>query len=176
MVADRSFREDLFYRLHVVELHVPALRDRVEDVPLLIDYFLSLFASRYRRDRKTIARDGLRKLCAFPWPGNVRQLEHVLLSAWLMTETSEIGADDLELPSFGPRPSLPTEVRPRTVAPPAGGGSQPRAANQAEFKAAERERILSALTASNWNRVQAAKLIGVPRRTFYRRLKEFGIL
>jgi DNA-binding NtrC family response regulator len=174
MVAEGTFREDLFYRLHVVELHVPALRERVEDIPPLIDHFLSLFAARYRRDRKTISREALRKLCAYPWPGNVRQLEHVLLSAWLMSDKAEIPAADVELPSPVARASSAAEVRPRQSAAPSSTGAQ--AGSQAEFKAAERERILSALTACNWNRVQAAKMIGVPRRTFYRRLKEFGIL
>jgi transcriptional regulator with GAF, ATPase, and Fis domain len=177
MVSEGTFREDLFYRLHVIELHVPALRERVEDIPPLIDHFLSLFASRYRRERKTLARDALRKLCAFPWPGNVRQLEHVLLSGWLMSEGSEISGDDLELPTPVPRPSASSELRVRpSAAPPPSSHGPARAGSKAEFKAAERERILSALTASNWNRVQAAKMLGVPRRTFYRRLKEFGIL
>jgi DNA-binding NtrC family response regulator len=187
MVAEGTFREDLFYRLHVVEMHVPPLRERVDDIPPLIDHFLSLFAARYRRDRKTMSRDALRKLCAYPWPGNVRQLEHVLLSAWLMSDTSEIPADDVELPTplhapvhpaAGPRAVAPADSRIRTTpsaaAQPAPAGA--RAASQAEFKAAERERILSALTACNWNRLAAARMIGVPRRTFYRRLKEFGIL
>jgi transcriptional regulator with GAF, ATPase, and Fis domain len=180
MVAEGSFREDLFYRLHVVELHVPPLRERVEDIPPLIDHFLSLYSARYRRDRKTLARDALRKMCAYPWPGNVRQLEHVLMSAWLMSDRTEIPAEDIELPApiGSPGRSPPTasssETRARrpSVAPP----TPVRAGNQAEFKAAERERILTALTASNWNRVAAAKMLGVPRRTFYRRLKEFGIL
>jgi len=109
-------------------------------------------------------------LCAYPWPGNVRQLEHVLLNAWLMSEGDEIAAEDLELPATGPRTaSAISDVRPRAGAP-------AHASSKAEYKASERERILSALSACNWNRVQAAKMIGVPRRTFYRRLKEFGIL
>jgi DNA-binding NtrC family response regulator len=168
MVKDGSFREDLFYRLHVVEMRVPPLRERIEDIPPLIDHFLSLFATRYRRERKTIARDALRLFSAYPWPGNVRQLEHVLLSAWLMSEGDEIAAEDLELPSAA-RQSATSDVRTRAQAP-------THAASKAEFKASERDRILSALSACNWNRVQAAKMIGVPRRTFYRRLKEFGIL
>jgi DNA-binding NtrC family response regulator len=178
MVAEGTFREDLFYRLHVVELHVPPLRERVEDIPPLIDHFLSIYAARYRRDRKTLARDALRKMCAYPWPGNVRQLEHVLMSAWLMSDRTEIPAEDIELPApvGGPMRAPPTQSETRarrSEAPPAGPA---HASNQAEYKAAERERILSALTASNWNRVAAAKMLGVPRRTFYRRLKEFGIL
>ncbi len=172
MVKDGTFREDLYYRLHVVEMRVPPLRDRIEDIPPLIDHFLSLYSSRYRRDRKTVARDALRLLCAYPWPGNVRQLEHVLLNAWLMSEEDEIAAEDLELPSAGPRSAATpsSDHRARAGQAPAHAGSK------AEFKASERDRILSALSACNWNRVQAAKMIGVPRRTFYRRLKEFGIL
>jgi serine/threonine-protein kinase PknK len=169
MVADGTFRQDLYYRLHVVELTVPALRERVEDVPPLIDHFLSLLASRYRRDRKTVSRDALRKLCAQPWPGNVRQLEHVLLNAWLMSEGKEIGVEDLELPATA-RPSEP--ARPRRGSP-----SVPtRVESKSDYKAAERDRMLTALTACNWNRAKAAEMIGVPRRTFYRRLKEFGLL
>jgi transcriptional regulator of acetoin/glycerol metabolism len=99
----------------------------------------------------------------------VRQLEHVLLSAWLMTDAAEIRADDLELPSFGPGSR-------RESRPSAADGVKHRSENKTEHKAAERERILNALTASNWNRVRAAKLIGLPRRTFYRRLKEFGFV
>jgi serine/threonine-protein kinase PknK len=182
MVAEGTFREDLFYRLHVVEMHVPPLRERVDDIPPLIDHFLSIFAARYRRDRKTMSRDALRKLCAYPWPGNVRQLEHVLLSAWLMSDKSDIPAEDVELPAplhvgahRTSRSSPPSESRTRTVTSP-GQPAAAHASSQAEFKAAERERILSALTACNWNRLAAAKMIGVPRRTFYRRLKEFGIL
>jgi transcriptional regulator with GAF, ATPase, and Fis domain len=168
MVEEGTFREDLYYRLHVVELRVPPLRERVEDIPPLIDHFLGIYSTRYRRDKKTVARDAIRRLCAYGWPGNVRQLEHVLLNAWLMGESSEIVTDDLEIPVAGGSIS---ETRARTASiPPVRAGSK------AEFKASERDRILSALSACNWNRVQAAKMIGVPRRTFYRRLKEFGIL
>ena len=176
MVAAKTFREDLYYRLHVVEVHVPPLRERVEDIPPLIDHLLSLFSVRYRRERRAFSREALRKICAYPWPGNVRQLEHALLSAWLMSDRAEIEADDVELPrpSSPPRPSKTTAPR----APPPARTPPPkqRAVSTSEFKSAERERILGALTACNWNRAQAAKMIGVPRRTFYRRLREFGIL
>jgi serine/threonine-protein kinase PknK len=187
MIKAGAFREDLYYRLHVVELKVPSLRERAEDVPPLIDHFLSLFAARYRRDRKAVAREAMRRLCAYDWPGNVRQLEHVLLNAWLMSEASEITVDDLQLPDLGRAPPAISETVVRqsaggsgagtsSVTPPSPGGTKARPRTQAEFKDSERDRILSALSSCNWNRVQAAKLIGVPRRTFYRRLKEYGIL
>ncbi len=166
MVAAGTFREDLFYRLHVVELAVPALRDRLEDVAALLDHFLKLFSARHRRERKTVSREALRVLGSYTWPGNVRQLEHVLLNAWLMSEGDEITPEDLEIPTGAPR-SVTSETRAVAVG---------RAKSSVEFKESERERILAALAACNWNRAHAAKMIGVPRRTFYRRLKEFGIL
>jgi serine/threonine-protein kinase PknK len=172
MVTEGTFRQDLYYRLHVIELRVPPLRERVEDIPPLVDHFLTLLAARYRRDRKSVSRDALRRLCALPWPGNVRQLEHVLLNAWLMGEGKEIGIDDLELPATGrAEPGRAEGARARR-----GASGPPRAENKAEYKAAERDRILAALGACNWNRAKAAEMIGVPRRTFYRRLKEFGLL
>ncbi len=169
MVEDGTFREDLFYRLHVIDLPVPPLRARLDDIPSLVDHFMGLFAVRHRRERKTVTREAMRALAAFDWPGNVRQLEHVLLNAWLMSEGDELVREDFELPGVQ-RASLPPA--PRVEAPPKGASARSRA----EFKDAERERILQALAASNWNRVKAAKMIGLPRRTFYRRLKEFGIV
>jgi serine/threonine-protein kinase PknK len=171
MVEAGTFREDLYYRLNVIELKIPPLRERAEDIAPLIDHFLTLFSSRYKRERKSVDRDALRRLCNYDWPGNVRQLEHVLLNAWLLGEESDITADDLQIPDGGAPPSPTT-----TGVQVKDGRTMLAARNVTEFKDTERERILAALTASNWNRVQAAKMIGVPRRTFYRRLKEYGIL
>jgi serine/threonine-protein kinase PknK len=181
MAQEGTFREDLYYRLNVIDLKIPPLRERADDIPPLIDHFLTLFSSRYRRERKGVDRDALRILCGYDWPGNVRQLEHVLLNAWLLGEEDEVTVEDLQLPDsvtrgragFAATPSM----APTTTGVHAKDGRTLAAArNVSEFKDTERERILAALTASNWNRVQAAKMIGVPRRTFYRRLKEYGIL
>jgi serine/threonine-protein kinase PknK len=188
MVAEGTFREDLYYRLHVIELKIPALRERAEDIPALIDHFLTLFSARHKRDRKTIERTAVRRLQAFDWPGNVRQLEHVLLNAWLLSEENEITIDDLDLPtasvragasSTGPASSTVPAVHGAGHGEPrasASSTSTVRARTQEEYRDAEKEKILAALTRCNWNRVQAAKMIGVPRRTFYRRLKEYGIV
>ena len=177
MVADGTFREDLFYRLHVIDLKIPSLRERAEDIPALIDHFLTLFSARHKRDRKTVERTAVRRLQSYEWPGNVRQLENVLLNAWLLSEQNEITTEDLDLPSASVRMGTP---------PPSSSAPEPRAnttstssvraRTQEEYRDAEKEKILAALTRCNWNRVQAAKLIGVPRRTFYRRLKEYGIV
>jgi transcriptional regulator with GAF, ATPase, and Fis domain len=165
MVQEGKFREDLYYRIHVVEIHLPALRERGEDVPQLVDYFLGLFAARYKREKKSVSRDALRRLQAYGWPGNVRQLEHVLLNAWVMSEEQELLAEDFELPD-GFRPEA--DRAPSVLRPPKKGTTS-------QHRRDERERILEALRSCNWNRVKAAEVSGIPRRTFYRRLREYGI-
>jgi len=172
MVEAGTFREDLYYRLHVIQVRVPPLRERVEDLPLLIDHFLGIFAARYSRERRSVSRSALKRLTAYHWPGNVRQLENVLLNAWVLSDRRELEIEDFELPDTSRRVADPAEVRlPRGVQE----SERSSATSLDSHKATERERILSALGASNWNRVKAAKVVGMPRRTFYRRLKEYGI-
>ncbi|MEM6789453.1 MAG: sigma 54-interacting transcriptional regulator [Myxococcota bacterium] len=188
MVARGHFREDLYYRLNVIEVRVPALRERREDIPLLIDHFLGLFAARYQRERRTVSRDALRRLMEYGWPGNVRQLENILLNAWILSDGPEIEAEDFELPPEGRRGGRDTggAAPGRGGAPSLGGvrghpptGDEsevrplPRNADDAQQQ--ERDRILAALEATNWNRAKAAQRVGIPRRTFYRRLKKYGI-
>jgi transcriptional regulator with PAS, ATPase and Fis domain len=170
MVQEGKFREDLYYRIHVVEIHLPALRDRAEDVPQLVDYFLGLFAARYKRDKKSVAREALRRLQSYGWPGNVRQLEHVLLNAWVMSDEQELLAEDFELPDgFNAASERDAEVSSIGLARAAKKGTT------SQHRRDERERIIEALRSCNWNRVKAAELSGIPRRTFYRRLREYGI-
>jgi DNA-binding NtrC family response regulator len=166
MVEAGKFREDLYYRLHVIQVRVPPLRERIEDVPLLIDHFLGIFAARYNRDRRSVSRAALKRLMAFSWPGNVRQLENVLLNAWVLSDQPELEIEDFELPSGRP---------PRAPAPPDEPAPSRAETSLDAHKAGERERIVNALARCNWNRVKAAQLVGLPRRTFYRRLKEYGI-
>ncbi|HEY3496315.1 MAG TPA: sigma 54-interacting transcriptional regulator, partial [Polyangiaceae bacterium] len=178
LVQAGQFRDDLYYRIHVVEVRLPALRERTEDIPQLVDYFLGIFAARYKRDKKAISRDAIRRLSDYDWPGNVRQLENVLLNAWVMSEEPELLAEDIELPdgwidvaaereASGPQASTGA-VEP-ALAPPQKKGTV------SEHRRDERERIIAALRSCNWNRVKAAELSGIPRRTFYRRLREYGI-
>lgn len=172
MVGSGAFREDLYYRLNVIEIRVPALRERLEDVPLLIDHFLRLFAARYNRERRTVSRDALKRLMDFPWPGNVRQLENVLLNAWILSDGAELEPQDFELPSHDP--AVPREASQRKVDDDVSEvRARPQNADDAQKQ--EKERILEALESTNWNRAQAAQLVGMPRRTFYRRLKKYDI-
>jgi transcriptional regulator with GAF, ATPase, and Fis domain len=169
LVKSGQFREDLYYRIHVVEVRLPSLRERVDDIPQLVDHFFGIFAARYKREKGSLSREALRRLSEYDWPGNVRQLENVLLNAWVMSEEEELRAEDIELPDgWTPRADAP--ARGREPAPP-----PQRKGTVSEHRRDERERILDALRSCNWNRVKAAEVSGIPRRTFYRRLREYGI-
>ncbi len=175
LVDEGRFREDLYYRIHVVELRLPPLRERPEDIPQLVDHFFGIFAARYKRERKTLTRAALHRLGEYEWPGNVRQLENVLLNAWVLGEQSEVDVDDLELPESGPVAVPSREPPSRKPASSGRGAPSSRKETISQHRRDERERILSALKACNWNRVKAAELSGIPRRTFYRRLRKYGI-
>jgi serine/threonine-protein kinase PknK len=176
LVEEGAFREDLYYRIRVVDLAIPPLRERREDIPQLVDHFLGIFAARYRRDKKTVSREALRLLMAQPWRGNVRELEHMLLNAWVLTDEDELDVEDFDLGSTArpnPRPSESLSLSSL------GATGQARAPNGVARRTSsgeeERQRIMDALSACGQNRVRAAQLLGMPRRTFYRRLKEFAI-
>jgi len=174
MVASGKFREDLYYRIHVVEVRVPALRERPEDIPQLVDHFLGLFAARYKREKNGLTKEALQRLAQYGWPGNVRQLENVLLNAWVLSDDLELDAGDFDIPDgwvSGPA-AVARSVREAT---PRGATIKLRKGGVSEHRREERDRILEALRASNWNRVKAAEISGIPRRTFYRRLREYGI-
>ncbi|HVU04628.1 MAG TPA: sigma 54-interacting transcriptional regulator [Polyangiaceae bacterium] len=184
LVKDGKFREDLFYRIHVVELHIPALRERVEDIPPLVDHFLGIFAARYKREKRSVSREALRRLSQYSWPGNVRQLEHVLLNAWVLSDAPILEPSDFDLPdgrSFAPAAEPAAEgkregdSRPKRSPESQHGAARRSKETTSKHRRDERERIIQALQACNWNRVQAAKISGIPRRTFYRRLREYGI-
>jgi transcriptional regulator with GAF, ATPase, and Fis domain/tetratricopeptide (TPR) repeat protein len=169
LVKQGKFREDLFYRLNVVELALPPLRARRDDIPLLCDGFLDAFAARDGVPAKRLTKAALERLMVHPFPGNVRQLEHLLLQAWVMAEGPRIDAPDLSLDDAvsEDRASTPISVLPSLE-------SLPQSLD--DHRSLERTKILAALEANGWNRARAARALGVPRRTFYRRLREYKIL
>lgn len=176
LVAKGLFREDLYYRLNVVEVRLPPLRDRRGDIALLADHFLAATARREGRPPRRLSRGALARLESFGWPGNVRQLEHVLLHACVMAEGELIDAEVLALDGHG-------DVRPsgacgsdEPVPELRAAWEEPAPQNVDDFKDVEKRRILAALEANHWSRARAARALGYPRRTFYRRLKEHGIL
>ncbi|HEY4102235.1 MAG TPA: sigma 54-interacting transcriptional regulator [Polyangiaceae bacterium] len=175
MVAEGSFREDLYYRIHVVEVHVPALRERPEDIPQLVDHFFGLFAARYKREKNGVTKEALQRLAQYSWPGNVRQLENVLLNAWILSEDLMLDASDFDMPDGWTASAAVARPNREREAPPRAATIKLRKGTVSEHRREERDRILEALRESNWNRVKAAEISGIPRRTFYRRLREYGI-
>ncbi len=162
LVDAGEFRADLFYRLAVVEVPLPPLRERHGDLPLLCTHLLQKLAKKEGVRAKSISGDAIGRLQAEALPGNVRQLEHLLLNAMVMCDGPCIEAQDLAL---GP-----------AIAAKAPVASENPAGSLAGHKEQERTQILEALERAKWNRAQAARILGIPRRTFYRRLKEYGIL
>jgi transcriptional regulator with PAS, ATPase and Fis domain len=154
-----SFRQDLFYRLNVIRISLPPLRERREDIPALVNHFIRRFNKRFRRDVRGISADALAALQAYDFPGNVRELENLLERAFAMGARAEITLADL--PSLTARPALSPALESKTV---------PTLAE------VEKELILRALAVFNNDKEAAARALGISRRTIYRRLKEYGRL
>jgi DNA-binding NtrC family response regulator len=163
-VKDGSFREDLYYRLNVVTIALPPLRERPEDVPLLIEHFLDTAATRLKREPKTLAPDAHRALCAHEWRGNVRELEHAIEQAVALTSGPEITLGDL--------PALVGGRSADVAADPAGSF---RAAKQRMIEQFERQFIGEALARHHGNISKAADDMGMYRQHLQLKLAEYGI-
>ena len=152
--ASGQFREDLLFRLNTVEIHVPALRERREDIPVLAVHFLSRYAARYRRPVQGFETSALQLLMQYSWPGNVRELEHTLERAVLMCRGSEIQRADLGLDSVRQQSPNLEELSLETV---------------------EAILIRKALQRSQGNISQAAEVLGLSRGALYRRMEKYGL-
>ncbi len=177
-VAAGEFREDLLYRIQVVEIALPPLRDRREDIPLLVDHFLSRFSLRFGAEKKVLSREALTLIMTHPFPGNIRQLENILLNAWVLSEGDVIDVEELALPEVRERQrqaSVPLSPAPSEKSTHSKKEASEKKGTLSEHQRGERRRIVEALEATGWNRMKAAELVQLPRRTFYRRLREYKI-
>ncbi|MBL9139858.1 MAG: sigma-54-dependent Fis family transcriptional regulator [Verrucomicrobiales bacterium] len=193
-VAARTFREDLFYRLNVVRLPLPPLRERREDIPLLVDYFLRKFAKESGRPPKAVVPDVVRVLESHAWPGNVRELENSLRRASVVATGEAILPRDLPPEVLSSSAGLSIAPTAKMAAaglsiPAADEAGEPEisavirtlfqwARQSREFKvlpAVERELVIEALKDTKGNQVQAAKLLGITRATLRKRIDKFGI-
>jgi DNA-binding NtrC family response regulator len=162
MVKTGAFREDLYFRLRIVELYLPPLRERMEDVPLLAKSFLREFAKENDKPIADFTADALEMLLNHRWPGNVRELRAAIESAVVMCRGDRISARD-----------LPRTVR--SEAAPSGDPTRLLAKNDLTVKEAEKQLIIRALKETKGNRTLAAQKIGMPRRTFHRKLHTYHL-
>lgn len=161
-VASGAFRKDLLFRLNTVELHLPPLRERGEDIPLLAQSFLERFGKRYQRERMRFAPSAINALSAYAWPGNVRELSHAIERAVLMTAGDVLDASSLNLNSGA-------------VAVGAGAMATPSAGGQVTVEESEKQLVRQALEKTGGNIQRAAGLLGLSRPALYRRMEKYGI-
>lgn len=162
LVASGAFRQDLFYRINVVQLALPPLRERREDIPFLVEQFIRRFNLVMKRQVAGVSRSALRMLSDCPWPGNIRQLENCIERSMVFCRGNMIEVDD-----------LPDEVR--TSGDAVGALAQPAASMQEAVSLSERQAIQAALAQCGGNRRLAAEKLGLHPTTFYRKLKRLGL-
>jgi two-component system nitrogen regulation response regulator GlnG len=185
-VAARQFREDLFYRLNVVRIHISPLRERLEDIRLLVNYFLKKFAREQQGPPRSIAPGALKALEKYHWPGNVRELENVIRRALVMAKGEAILLSDLPAEVTGQGGPV-TGLAPVGTATGEGGPTEVATLARQLFHwarrdpklklipAIERELVIQALKETSGNQVHAAKLLGITRATLRKRVEKFGI-
>ena len=165
MVADGSFREDLFYRLNVIPVRLPSLRERRADVPLLVEHYMKQLCAEHGKEEKTVSQEAMDALAGYDWPGNVRQLKNAIETLVIFHQGRVVGVDD-----------LPAELR-------EGGGAGGALRREQPIQvvdgtprtmdAIERQAILETLSRTGGHRAQAAHLLGIGLRTLQRKLKEY---
>ena len=153
-VAAGAFRQDLFYRINTVEIHIPPLRERGNDILLLADFFLEKYARKYHKPVQGLDRAARKKLLKYPWPGNVRELQHAIERAIVLTTGNELHADDFLL---YPRPA------------------QPPARETLNLQELERQAVERAMQMSGGNMNQAAELLGITRYALYRKIEKLNL-
>jgi DNA-binding NtrC family response regulator len=163
-VRDGKFREDLFYRLNVITVDLPPLRQRKEDIPMLVEFFLNKYSAENERPLRRITPEALRPLLTYAWPGNVRELENVMERAVVLSSGTEIGPD-----------LLPDQISGRSTAFPV---PEPRSADSSLFdimEDCERHVIVDMLEKCSWNQTEAAERFHVPLSTLNQKIKRLGI-
>ncbi|MFT3737226.1 MAG: sigma-54 dependent transcriptional regulator [Breznakibacter sp.] len=156
MAEDETFRQDLLYRINTVEIDLPPLRDRLEDLPLLADHFLNMYQKKYKKKINKLSKTILKKLTAYHWPGNVREFQHILERAVIMSDGSDIAEDDVQLaPAKAPKYEVQTDIY-----------------NLDEL---EQQTIEKALRNNQGNISKAASDLGLTRTSLYRRMEKYGL-
>lgn len=156
MVAENTFRQDLLYRINTVELHLPPLRERQDDVNLLTEHFVKVYCDKYRKPPKKVASSTMKKLSKYPWPGNIRELQHAIERAIIMSDGNILMPDDFFF------------LVQKT-------DSQTETADNLNLDDVEKNVILKAVNKHSGNISKAAKELGLTRASLYRRLEKHGL-
>jgi DNA-binding NtrC family response regulator len=157
-VKDGSFRTDLFYRLNVVPIHLPPLRERREDIPLLVTHFIHEYSRIYAVDPKWVTPEAVQRLVEYAWPGNIRELQNAIERAFALSSQPEITPKD-----------LPAAIL-RDPEPVPAGSAEPL-----PLEEVERQNILAALHRSGGNKNEAARILGIDRQRLYRKIEKYGL-
>ncbi len=157
-VRSGEMREDLYYRLKVVEIALPPLRERLEDIPLLVEHFRKTFNEKLNKQVERVSQDVLGSFMECKWPGNVRELEHIMEHAFVLCQGDEISLDD-----------LPLEFRESIRSNPLSGKAL------SENTPSDSEAITNALTQARGNKAKAARLLGISRQTIYRKIYQYRL-
>jgi DNA-binding NtrC family response regulator len=156
MVANEEFRQDLLYRINTVEIHLPPLRERTGDIPLIADHFLKQYAKKYKKQIKKISSEGIKKLNQHTWPGNVRELQHALERAVIMCDSDVLEADDFLLSPVGENKD---ELQLETY----------------DLETIEKNVIKKVLKQNQGNVTKAAEQLGLTRTSLYRRMEKYDL-
>jgi DNA-binding NtrC family response regulator len=157
LIEDGHFRPDLFYRLNVFHIELPALRDRKEDIPLLVTHFVRKFAEQMNKRVTRVASQAMTMLQQYPWPGNVRELENAVERAMVVAQEPELRETDFSL-----------KTKPAVLSTP-NGSDTPK-----KLEDIEKEHILQVLEQCNWNQTRAAELLDIDRVTLHHKIKRYG--
>ncbi|MFB3101182.1 MAG: sigma-54-dependent transcriptional regulator [Gammaproteobacteria bacterium] len=167
LVQEGKFRQDLFYRINVIEIHVPTLRERSEDIPLLVEHILSQIGSKTGQEITDLSREALSKLQSYSFPGNIRELENILERALALTEGDFIVPEDLHFKEVPRKSGHETQEQ-----------EEPETKSDSlehQLDDVERKAILGVLEQTRWNRTVAAKKLGLSLRALRYRLEKFGL-
>jgi len=157
MVGDNTFRQDLLYRINTVEIHLPPLRDRLDDIPMLANHFMETYSHKYRKNISKIAPGTVKKLQKYSWPGNIRELQHAIERAIIMSDTDTLNPDDFFF--LAQKPENNAAVEPDNF----------------NLDDVEKNVIQRAVNKHNGNISKAAKELGLTRASLYRRLEKYGL-
>ncbi len=171
LIAKGRFRKDLYYRLNIINIEVPPLKERKGDIPLLVNDFIAKHAARIGKKIEGISQEAIDLLNAYDWPGNVRELENIIERGIILTRGREITAEDL--PEFLRTPAQDPQNEVMAGIPAANGNGL---ALKDALKAPEKDMIIKALDSNGWNRNEAAKTLGINRTTLYKKMLRYGLL